>query len=185
MHEVIRDEMKKNQYQWHIVALLAAALLVLGICNCSSQDDSVNLSSTRAPHFTLQDIEGKTVRLKELRGKVVLLNFFATWCAPCIQEIPDFIQLYEKFNGNGFEIVAIGLDIEGAAALAPFAKRFHIPYPVLVGTRDVVVSYGDMKGVPTSFFIDKNGDIAESFIGVRPAHMLEKTIIELLGKRPN
>lgn len=173
--------MKHNQ--WHIVLLLAATLVVLGMCTCSSQDDSVNPSSTRAPHFTLQDIEGKTVRLKDLRGKVVLLNFFATWCAPCRQEIPDFVRLYEKFHGKGFEIVGIGLDMEGAAVLAPFAKHFRIPYPILVGTRDVVVGYGDIKGVPTSFFIDQNGYIAGSFIGVRPADMLEKTIVQLLEQK--
>jgi thiol-disulfide isomerase/thioredoxin len=113
----------------------------------------------------------------------VLLNFFATWCAPCRQEIPDFVRLRGKFKAKGFEIVGIGLDMEGAAALAPFAKRFSIPYPILVGTRKVVVDYGDMTGVPTSFFIDRNGYIAESFIGVRPAHMLEKTISLLLEQK--
>jgi len=166
-----------------IVVFFAAILMVVGLFNCSNQEESVNASSTRAPHFTLQDIEGKTVRLKDLRGKVVLLNFFATWCAPCRQEIPEFVRLYEKYHGKGFEIVGIGLDMEGAAALAPFAKRFRIPYPIVVGTRDVVVGYGDIKGVPTSFFIDQNGYIAGSFIGVRPAHILEKTIVGLLEQK--
>lgn len=170
-------------HQRHVVGVLAATFIILSLCTCSGQDDGVRLTSTRAPDFTLQDINGKTVRLKDFRGKVVLLNFFATWCAPCVQELPDFIRLYEKFHGKGFEIVGIGLDMEGAAVLAPFAERFRIPYPLLVGTRDVVVGYGDIQGVPTSFFIDKNGFIAGSFIGVRPAPVLEKNIMQLLEQK--
>ena len=163
--------------------LMAVAFVLPGFLGCSNQEENVNASSSRAPHFTLQDIHGNTLRLEDLRGKVVLLNFFATWCAPCIQEIPDFVRLRGKFKDKGFEIVGIGLDMEGAAALGPFAKRFSIPYPILVGTRKVVVDYGDMKGVPTSFFIDRNGYIAQSFIGVRPPHMLEKTINQLLEQK--
>jgi hypothetical protein len=73
--------------------------------------------------------------------------------------------------------------MEGAAALAPFAKRFGIRYPIVIGTREVVVDYGEIKGVPTSFFIDRNGYITESFIGVRPGHLLEKTIKQLLEQK--
>jgi peroxiredoxin len=165
------------------MVLLAIIVMVFGISHCSTQEESVKAPFSRAPHFTLQDIEGKKVRLKDFRGKVVLLNFFATWCAPCRQEMPSFVKLYKKYNPQGFEILGVGLDMEGAAALTPFAKRYGVPFPLLIGTREVVVDYGDIKGVPTSFFIDQNGYIAESFIGVRPAPMMEKTIVQLLNQK--
>jgi peroxiredoxin len=175
--------MKHKHHFFTVFSLFATILVFLGFWGCSNQEENLNAFSNRAPHFTLQDIHGNTLRLKDLRGKVVLLNFFATWCAPCIEETPDFVRLHGKFRAQGFEIIGIGLDMEGAAALAPFAKRFRIPYPILVGTRKVVVDYGDIKGVPESFFIDRNGYIVESFKGVRPAHMLEKTIIQLLEQK--
>ena len=171
--------MKRKYTRPMVTSFLAAIVVSLAVLCCSSQEDSLNAASDRAPHFTLQDVRGNTLRLNDLRGKVVLLNFFATWCAPCIQETPDFVRLHGKFKAQGFEIVGIGMDMEGAAALAPFVKRFAIPYPILVGTRKVVVDYGEIKGVPTSFFIDRQGYIVDSFIGVRPAHMLEKTITRL------
>ena len=163
-----------------LFALTLATLLTVG---CTNKEDSNKPSGSPAPRFSLKSLQGDTLRLTDFKGKVVLLNFFATWCAPCRQEIPDFVRLYNKFKDKGFEIVGIGLDMEGAAALGPFAKQFRIPYPVLLGTREVVMDYGEIKGVPTSFFIDRNGYIAEQFIGVRPARVLEKTIVELLEQK--
>ncbi|MBW2107882.1 MAG: TlpA family protein disulfide reductase [Deltaproteobacteria bacterium] len=165
------------------VAILAVGFLLPSGCNCSGQDGQANVTSRRAPHFTLQDIKGNTVRLKDLRGKVVLLNFFATWCGPCRQETPDFIRLYKKFNAKGFEIIGVGLDMQGAAALAPFAQHFRIPYPIVVGTRQVVVDYGNIKAVPESFFIDRNGYIVKHLIGMRPVRELEETIVRLLEQK--
>jgi peroxiredoxin len=163
-----------------LFALTLATLLIVG---CTKKEDSNKPSGSPAPRFSLKNLQGNTIRLADLKGKVVLLNFFATWCAPCREEIPDLVRLYNKFKDKGFEIVGIGLDIDGAAALGPFAKQFRIPYPILLGTREVVMDYGEIKGVPTSFFIDRNGYIAEQFIGVRPAHVLEKTIAELLEQK--
>jgi len=176
--------MEKGPIARGIVAGCVFALLgVLAVCGCTDKEDAGGISSGRAPDFSLQDIGGKKVRLKDLRGKVVLINFFATWCAPCRQEVPDFIHLYKQFKDKGFEIVGIGVDMEGEAVIRPFAEHLQIPYPVVAGTREVVMDYGGITGVPTSFFVDREGYLAEQFIGLRPAQSLEKTIVKLLAKK--
>ena len=163
-------------------AFLCASVMTVLCCSCAEKDKSPITVSGIAPDFSLEDLQGKTIRLKDLRGKVVLVNFFATWCAPCIKEVPAFSQLYERYREKGFEIVGIGVDMEGETALRPFSEKLRIPYPVVIGTRKVVLDYGGITGVPTSFFVDRDGYIADQFIGVRPVQILEKNITNLLEK---
>ena len=162
--------------------LCAGFLLVLMIWGCTSQGGDKELPGG-APEFALKDLKGQTLRLKDLRGRVVLLNFFATWCAPCRQEIPDLERLYKRFNDQGLEIVGIALDMEGATLLNPFVQSFGITYPVVLGTREVVVDYGGIRGIPTSVLIDRDGRVAKHFVGFRPAQVFEKSVQELLGEK--
>ena len=164
--------------------LIIGVIAIILIHGCGDDQKKNNASSaSRAPDFALKNLKGNTLDLEDLRGKVVLLNFFATWCSPCRQEIPDFVRLYKKFKDQGLEIVGISLDMEGAAVLTPFVRYFKIPYPILLGTRKVVMDYGGITGVPTTFFIDRDGLIVDYFIGLRPAMVLEKTITELINKK--
>lgn len=162
--------------------LCASILLVLLIWGCTSQAENNELPG-RAPQFALKDLKGHTLRLKDLRGRVVLLNFFATWCAPCRQEVPDLERLYKRFNDQGLEIVGISLDMEGASVLNPFVQYYGITYPVVLGTREVVVDYGGITGIPTSFLIDRDGRVSKHFVGFRPAQVFEQSVRELLGKK--
>ena len=159
--------------------LALAAFILLGACG---QGEGTDASSGRrvAPDFALRNLEGGILRLEDLRGKVVLVNFFATWCAPCRQEIPDFVRLRKKFLDQGFEIVGISLDMEGPAVLNPLVRHFNISYPVVIGTREVVTDYGGIDGVPTTFFIDREGFIAERVIGLVPESRLEQMVENLL-----
>jgi cytochrome c biogenesis protein CcmG/thiol:disulfide interchange protein DsbE len=161
---------------------LVSILAILLISGCTGEDRN-KPSAGRAPDFALKDLKGNTLHLKDLRGKVVLLNFFATWCAPCRQEIPDFVRIYERFKDKGLEIVGISLDMEGATLLNPFVRHYGITYPVVLGTREVVVDYGGIKGIPTSFLVDRNGVVTEHFVGLRPWRVLEKSVMELLQKK--
>ncbi len=164
------------------ILIIGVTAIVL-IHGCGDEPKENNASSAHhAPHFALKNLKGNTLDLEDLRGKVVLLNFFATWCPPCRQEIPDFVRLYEKFKDKGLEIVGIALDMQGVEVLTPFVRHFKISYPVLLGTRKVVMDYGGIEGIPTTFFIDRNGFIVEHFVGLRPAMILEKTITELINK---
>lgn len=162
--------------------LLAFSIGLLLICGCTSQEEGSNLVTGSAPQFALKDLEGNTLRLEDLRGKVVLLNFFATWCGPCRQEIPDFVRLYGKYKDKELEIIGISLDMDGAAVLGPFVQRYGITYPIVLGTRKVVEDYGGVKGIPTSFLIDRKGSITQRFIGSRPAHVFEASLLEVLSE---
>jgi len=162
------------------IYILVSVLILVSGCSGNGEQGGVNQP---APLFTMQDIHGDTVSLKDLRGKVVLLSFFATWCGPCRQEVPEFIRIYEKLKDDGLEIVAIGLDAEGARVLRSFARDHQIPYPIVPGTRNVVLDYGGIESIPTTFVIDHHGRVAEYFVGWRPASRLEESVERLLQKR--
>ena len=121
--------------------------------------------------------------MTDLKGKVLILNFFATWCGPCRQEIPDLIRIYERFQDKGLEIIGVSLDQEGEAVLKPFIKRYGITYPIVLGTREVVLDFGGVEGIPTTFFIDHNGAIRNYFVGLRPGYVIEESVRKLLKQR--
>ena len=121
--------------------------------------------------------------MADLKGKVLILNFFATWCGPCRQEIPDLIRIYERFQDKGLEIIGVSLDQEGEAVLRPFIKRYGITYPVVLGTREVVVDFGGVQGIPTTYLIDHNGAISNYFVGLRPGYVIEESVRKLLKER--
>ncbi|MBW2018827.1 MAG: TlpA family protein disulfide reductase [Deltaproteobacteria bacterium] len=157
--------------------------MILLICGCGGQGDQNALTSHPAPDFTLKDLNGDTWRLADLRGKTVLLNFFATWCSPCRQEIPDFVRLYEGFRDKGLEIIGVSLDQDGAAVLKPFIEHYGITYPILLGTREVVHDYGEIRSIPTTFLIDHNGRISRYFVGLQPGYVIEESVRKLLKQR--
>ena len=131
--------------------------------------------------FTLKDMNGADVRLADLKGKVVLLNFWATWCGPCRLEIPWFVELQEKYRDQGFRIVGISVD-DPPEALPPFAKQFKINYPIVVGLdrEDVQKAYGPIFGVPITFIIDRNGRICKKHVGPASKQQFESEIKSLL-----
>ena len=162
---------------------LAGTLVTLWLCGCGSQEDQSRLTSRAAPDFALKDLNGSICRLADHRGKVVLLNFFATWCGPCHQEITDLIRLHERFKDKGLEIIGVSLDQEGEAVLRPLIKQYRISYPIVLGTREMVLDYGGIKGIPTTFLIDYNGIISSHFVGLQPGYVMEESVRKLLKQR--
>ena len=134
--------------------------------------------SGAAPAFTLTDLNGKPVSLADFRGKVVVLDFWATWCPPCKKEIPDFISLQQEYGSRGVQIVGIALDEPDK--VAAFAKQNGMNYPVLLGTESISAKYGGIDGIPTTFVIDKKGKIVSRFEGFRPRSVFETEIKKLL-----
>lgn len=134
-----------------------------------------------APDFALPDLEGKIFRLAETKGKVVILDFWATWCPPCQESVPHLVELQEKYGDQGLQIVGISLDHRGRRVVEPFAKRFKVNYKILVGDyRQVVEDYGGIFGIPTLFVIDREGKVVAHFIGYVEREELEAEIRKYL-----
>ena len=168
--------------QWTILAVIAAAAVAGYFAwDRAPMKPGAIAGSKAAPDFTLKNIDGITFTLsKETKGKVVLLNFWATWCPPCRMEIPGFIKLYEKYRSKGLVIVGVAMDEGGAADVSPFVKSNGMNYPILVGEQSVVESYGGITGIPTTFFIDRQGAISQKIIGAREDQFFEQEIMKLL-----
>lgn len=117
-----------------------------------------------APDFTLKTLDGQEISLSQLKGKVVLLDFWATWCGPCRESIPHLIQLYKNYRENGLELIGMDVDKGDVETVRRFVKSMDIPYPVVVAPDDVVRSYR-VNGIPATFLIDKEGNIRERIAG--------------------
>ncbi|HET9951508.1 MAG TPA: TlpA disulfide reductase family protein [Candidatus Eisenbacteria bacterium] len=136
---------------------------------------------TQAPGYELADLTGKMVSNQEFAGKVVILDFWATWCPPCREEIPHFVQLQSKYRDQGLVIVGLSLDAGGAKDVAPFAEEHNVNYPMLIGNDDVAKAYGGVNSIPTTFVIDRTGKIVKRFVGFTPPEVFEQTIAPLLA----
>ncbi len=134
-----------------------------------------------APDFSLKDANGKTVQLSDYRGKVVLLNFWATWCGPCKLEIPWFVEFERKHKDQGFAVVGISMDDDGWDAVRPFISQMGVNYRVLVGNDEVAQNYGGVDSLPTTFLIDRAGKIAAVHIGLVSKSSYEKDLEELFA----
>ena len=119
-----------------------------------------------APDFTLSDASGQPVKLSDFRGKVVLLNFWATWCVPCKAEIPMFTELQQSYGNRDFAILGISMDEDGWDSVRPYIAEQRMNYRVMIGNPDIAQLYGGLESVPTSFIIDKSGRIAVTHVGL-------------------
>ena len=120
-----------------------------------------------APNFTLPDLNGKMVSLADYKGQVVLLNIWATWCRPCVEEMPSMEKLHQELKNEKFVILAVSIDESGARAVLPFMKKHKLSFPALIDSAGTINSLYQTAGVPESFIIDKNGKIVEEVIGPR------------------
>ncbi|MFZ0388889.1 MAG: TlpA disulfide reductase family protein [Calditrichia bacterium] len=144
-------------------------------------EQNTNTGGPKAPDFTLRNSSGKEIRLSDYKGKVVILDFWATWCGPCRMEIPSFVEMRENYNDKGLEIIGVSLDRDGWQAVNPFVQQYKINYPIVLGTQQIVADYGGINAIPTTFIINKNGEIVDKVIGYKPKSYFENTIQKLLN----
>jgi thiol-disulfide isomerase/thioredoxin len=136
--------------------------------------------NTIAPDFVRTDLSGRPLRLDQFRGRVVLLNFWATWCGPCIEEIPIFSRWQRQYADAGLQIIGVSMD-DDEAAVKRFVAKYSVPYPIVMGDVKLAESFGGVFGLPQSFLIDANGRIVFSSVGESNVEALRSKIEGLIG----
>jgi peroxiredoxin len=167
-----------------------ALALTMIVSGCSSKSEPVRAESVKsatqrqkAPPFTLKDADGKTVSLADYKGKVVLLNFWATWCGPCKIEIPWFIDFEQKYKDKGFAVLGVSMDEDGWDVVKPYLAQSKINYRMLLGNDSVGTLYGGVDSLPTTFLIDREGNIAATHIGLISKGDYQDEIVQLLENK--
>jgi cytochrome c biogenesis protein CcmG/thiol:disulfide interchange protein DsbE len=179
--------MKPTNY-WRTLVICLGALLavcVLPLRTTGQQDNQATIRFVRnpdpAPDFKLAGLDGKPVTLADSKGKVILLNFWATWCGPCRAEVPDLVELQNKYKDKLQVIGLVTDDDDDPDAVQKFVKEFEINYPIAFATSDLRIQYGGIPALPTSFMLDTEGRIVQKHEGLRNPALYEAEIRSLAG----
>jgi cytochrome c biogenesis protein CcmG/thiol:disulfide interchange protein DsbE len=135
-----------------------------------------------APDFLLTDAHGRAIQLSAFRGKVVVLNFWATWCPPCLVEIPWFIDFQRQYGSRGFSVIGVSLDEDGWNTVRPFLQRQGINYPIVLGGNQIAQAYEGLESLPTTLIIDRNGGVAATHMGLVARSVYESDIESALAE---
>jgi thiol-disulfide isomerase/thioredoxin len=169
-----------------IVLIAAIGYAFLGNTGMQVQSDQKAQDSStaepkkiEAPDFTMKNLAGKDVKLSDYRGKIVFINFWATWCGPCRHEVPIFVDLQKEY-GDDLVILGISLDQGDLSVVPKFAKEYNINYEVLYGTRQVVDAYGGVQGIPTTFVVDRDGYVRDGRVGFPGKEYFDNMIKQLM-----
>jgi cytochrome c biogenesis protein CcmG/thiol:disulfide interchange protein DsbE len=167
----------------HVVLLATRIVLSLGLVGLRSASavEPAPAAPPIAPDFSREDLDHREVHLAAYRGKVVLLNFWATWCSPCLSEVPRFVQWQRKYGGRGLQIVGVSMDDDEAPVRAA-CRKYALNYPVVMGDEKLGELYGGVLGLPMTFLIDGNGRIRFTHEGATKLDVLEREIRELLPR---
>jgi peroxiredoxin len=173
--------LRRNNVIIAVMVVLLAGLLALARLRQTHPGTLGNVASAAgsghpAPDFVLTDLHGNRLKLSDLRGKAVVLNFWATWCPPCKQEIPWFIDLQKRYGSQGLQVVGISMDDGDPKGVVKFAADNSINYPILFGADQVADQYGGIEYLPTTFFIDRNGVVIDHTYGEPERQELEQKI---------
>lgn len=176
-----------------ILTLLIFITSTLTVLSCGKEEqkevvDTYNISDKnilddrKAPGFTLKSTSGENISLANYAGKVVIIDFWATWCGPCRIGIPDLVEIQNEYKDQ-VVIIGISLDQDNTKRnIIPFMQEFKINYPVVYGTRQVVLDYGNIQAIPTTFIIDPQGNIVDRYIGLAPKSYYVEKIKSLIKK---
>jgi peroxiredoxin len=165
----------RNPLALVVVAVVVAGMLYLGL-HMAKRPRPHLTQATLAPDFTLESLDGKSMRLSDLRGKAVLLNFWATWCTPCKIEMPWFVEMQRQYGAQGLQIVGVAMDDASKEDIAKFAKDMGVNYPILIGKEAVGDEYGGVPALPETFFIGRDGKIVDKIMGLRGKGDIEEDI---------
>lgn len=135
----------------------------------------------KARNFRMERLNGESFSLEDQEGKVVLLNIWATWCAPCREETPDLVELYNKYKDQDFMIVGVSTDKQGPSVVKPFVEKYDVSYPIVIDDGTVMEKYGPTMGIPTSYIIGKDGNLKYFAVGALTNKELEPRIKKLIN----
>jgi cytochrome c biogenesis protein CcmG/thiol:disulfide interchange protein DsbE len=173
--------MRRSEASLGSATVIGAALAVLLLgCGGGGRAPAPPAALKVAPDFALKDLQGNLYHSSDAKGTVRLVDFWATWCAPCRQEVPMFKDFHAAYGSKGFTLVGIAMDDEGVEKVKPYVDDMKIPYLTLIGDEGVVDAFGGVVGFPTKFLIDREGRIVDSWVGEVPRAVLEKKIQSLL-----
>jgi peroxiredoxin len=189
--------MPRSRVLTYCIALL---LLVLGGCGADESPSPADAPKTSqearsgtsyqtdpvpAPDLDLETMDGDTINLAQQDGNVVLVNFWATWCAPCRKEIPDLVDLYDELQPKGLEIVGIAVDQEGAEVVKPFVEEQNINYPIVLDPDQSTEKHFEaMYGLPTTYVVNPEGKIVRRILGIFPIDEMKPKLQEMLSSEP-
>ena len=167
--------------KWIISGVVVLVVFGLYFSRRSAHPDagSAPIPGALAPDFSLPQLNGETRRLSAYRGKVVLLDFWATWCEPCQEEVPHFVDLQNKYGQQGLQIIAISMD-DSPDPVRQFCQRFKMNYPVVMGNATIGELYGGVLGLPIAFLVTRDGRIYSRHVGATDASVFRKEIVSLL-----
>ncbi len=174
--------MKTRSYLKRLLILCLCTAWVFLLPHCSKEGKAP--SAALAPDFTLKTLDGQEMTLSKLKGKVVLLDFWATWCAPCREAIPHLINLQKTYREKGFEVIGMNVDRGDVETVRRFVKSMDIPYPITLTPEEVLRNYG-VTGLPTTILIDKAGKIRQKLLGFSSeiSKQITSTIVELTQEK--
>lgn len=166
--------MKKVKVFVDIAFALIFALAVFRVADVQA--------GTQMPDFSLESVrDGSTVTSSSFNGKVLLLTFFATWCPPCVQEVPVLVKLHEELSDAGFSVIGMSVDQEGPEVVARFVQERDINYPVVLANSKTTMDFGGVYGIPVAFLVNKRGHVVKKYTGYIQHTVLEKDIRSLLN----
>ncbi len=159
--------------------LYAIILLSIGVIFFSSFSSAS--AAVTMPQFSLPSVtDGKVVHSADFKGQVILVTFFATWCPPCRQEIPNLIALYNEYKSRGFTVIGLSVDEGGPSIVAKLVRQEKITYPVLMADRATARSFGGIAGIPTSFLVNRKGHVVKKYPGFVPHSLLVRDLEAVL-----
>lgn len=136
----------------------------------------------KAQDFTADLLNGDTFQLSAQQGKVVIMNIWATWCAPCHDETPDFVDLYNQYKDRGLVILGVSIDEQGKSVVEPFMEKYSVNYPMVIDDGTIMDKYGPTMGIPTTYVINKKGNLQYFAVGALTQKELEPKIVKLLNQ---
>jgi len=171
-----------------VVVALAISLMLVFAYKATGKQPSESSGPTGAgkpaPEFALESLDGKTIKLSDLRGKAVVVNFWATWCQPCRVEMPWFVELQKEYGPDGLVILGINADEDASKEdLDKFAKGMGVNYPVLLGKEEVEQAYGGIQFLPVTVYVDRDGNVVDKVFGLKGRAEIEDDIKVALGKK--